>query len=61
MTVKQLMDKLRTYPEDMPVATWNDINHHDKDDPDHIEVTLCTWVDGNYPYSQPDFEYVNLL
>ena len=60
MTVKQLIDKLREFPEDMPVATFNDINPVDKDDPNWIRVDMRLWQHNNYPYDKPSFPYVNL-
>ena len=60
MTVKQLREKLSEFPDDLPVATFNDINWTAKDDPNWIEVKRCTWEETNYPYDKPDFEYVNL-
>lgn len=60
MTVKQLIAKLKQYPDDMPVATFDDIGYHSKDNPDGINVSIHTWIHGNYPYDLPDFEYVNL-
>lgn len=60
MTVKQLIDKLLKFPEDMPVATVNDINPEDIDDPEFIKVKICTWEHNNYPYNKPSFDYVNL-
>ena len=60
MTVKQLIEKLREFPENMPVATINVINPEDIDDPEWIKVSIATWVHSNYPYNKPDFDYVNL-
>lgn len=60
MTVKQLIDKLLEFPQDMPVATIYDINPEDVDDPDWIKVNICTWEHQNYPYNKPSFDYVNL-
>ena len=60
MTVKQLIEKLKTFPEDMPVATVNDINPSDVDDPNFISVAIKTWEHNNYPYNKPSFDYVNL-
>lgn len=42
MTVKQLKEKLNQFPDDMPVATFNDISWKSKDDPEWIEVKKCT-------------------
>lgn len=60
MTVKQLIEKLKEFPENMPVATINYINPEDIDDPEWIRVSMATWVHSNYPYNKPDFDYVNL-
>ena len=53
MTVAELIEKLKTYPQDMPIAI-------DGDPFAEIEIMQRTWVDSNYPYDRPDFEYVNL-
>ena len=51
MTVKELIEKLKEFPEDMPVG----INF----DPfDKIEISVKTWVHNNYPYDKPDVAYV---
>lgn len=60
MRVKQLIDKLREFPENMPVATSHLINPCDIDNPNFIEVNICTWEHSNYPYDKPSFDYVNL-
>ena len=60
MTVKQLIDKLQEFPDDMPVATINVINLGDIDDPDFIQVKIYTWEHSNFPYNKPSFGYVNL-
>lgn len=60
MTVKQLIKKLEEFPEDMPVATTHSINPEDIDNPNFIEVSICTWEHDNYPYNKPNFDYVNL-
>jgi len=61
MTVKQLKEVLDAFPDDMPVATCNDISFENKDNPYWITAQITTWTDSNYPYSKPDFEYVNLM
>ena len=43
MTVKQLIENLQEFPEDMPVATCFAINPEDIDNPNFIEVNVCTW------------------
>ena len=60
MTVERLIKKLSEFPNNMPVATFNDISWKSKDDPEWIQVTKCTWEHTNYPYDQPNFDYVNL-
>ena len=60
MTVGQLIDKLKEYPQDMPIAVVGDIHYDNKDDPEQIEIRQRTWVDGNYPYDSPDFDYIDL-
>ncbi len=60
MTVKQLIDKLLKFQQDMPVTTFNDINPENIDDPDWINVSIRTWEHENYPYNKPSFDYVNL-
>ena len=37
-----------------------DINPNDIKDPNFIKVSEHTWVDSNYPYNKPDFDYINL-
>jgi len=44
----------------MPVAIMYGINPPDIMNPHHIELKQCTWIDGNWPYNKPDFEYLNL-
>ena len=60
MTVKQLIDALSEFPQEMPVATFGDVDWTTKDDPRWIEVKIKTWVHGNWPYDKPDFEFVDL-
>ena len=60
MTVKQLIDELKQFPENMPVATICDIDWNTKDDPHWIKVQKQMWEHNNYPYDKEDFEYVNL-
>ena len=60
MTVKQLIEKLKEFPEDMPVATFDDICWSDIDNPEYIDVAKHTWEDKNPPCLKPSFDYVNL-
>ena len=59
MTVKELIDELSKYPQDMPVAVDGDI-YYPPEEYRKIEVSQRTWVDSNYPWDRPDFEYINL-
>ena len=60
MTVKQLIEKLREFPDDMPVATWGDFDPCDINDPEFIKVEKAVWIHSNYPYDKSDCEYLNL-
>ena len=60
MTVEQLINELKKYPKDMPIAIMYDINPNDIKDPNSIKVSKHTWADSNYPYNKPDFDYINL-
>ncbi len=60
MIVKQLIDKLKEFPEDMPVAIMYDMSYKQKDDPDDIKVIKRTWTHQNCPYDKDDFDFVNL-
>ena len=51
MTVKDLIEKLKQFPPDMPVATGYDVF-------EEVHVSIKTWVHTNYPYDKPDVEYV---
>ena len=50
MTVKQLIDILNQFSEDMEVmdASYLDI----------VNVYQGTWVDTNYPYNKPDKQVI---
>lgn len=58
MTVGELIEELKKYPQDIPVACCMDMYYPPEDHP--IEITQRTWVDSNYPWDRPDFEYINL-
>ena len=60
MTVEQLINELKKYSKNMPIAIMCDINPSDIKNPNSIEVSKYTWVDSNYPYNRPDFDYINL-
>lgn len=50
MTVKELIDKLKQFPEDMEVM---DTAYYDIED-----VYEGTWMHTNYPYDKPDKQVV---
>lgn len=50
MTVKELIDKLRQFPEDMEVM---DTMYYDIE-----SVYEGTWTHTNYPYDKPDKQVV---
>ena len=52
-TVKDLIEKLKELPQDMPIATYNDPF-------DTIVIKQRTWVHNNYPYNRPDLDYISL-
>lgn len=58
MTVGELIEELKKYPEDMPVACCGDIYY--PPEKCTIEVSQRTWEHTNYPYNKPDFDYINL-
>ncbi len=58
MTVSELIEELKKYPQDMPVACYGDIYYPPEEY--KIEISQKTWVDSNYPWDRPDFEYINL-
>ena len=53
ITVKELIEKLQEFPQDMPVGI-------DYDPMSPIEIKIWTWVHNNYPYDKPDFDFVNI-
>jgi len=53
MTVKELIEKLKEFPEDLPVGVMYDV-HAD------VMVERKTWEHTNYPYNKPDFDYINI-
>lgn len=60
MTVGELMEELKKYPEEMPVAVDGCIYYPPEWGENKIEISKRTWVDSNYPWNRPDFEYINL-
>lgn len=60
MTVGELIEELKKYPEDMPVAVYGNIYYPPESEYNKLEISKRTWVDSNYPWDRPDFEYINL-
>lgn len=60
MTVGELIEELKKYPEEMPVAVDGCINYPPEYEGNKIEIRKRTWVDNNYPWNLPDFEYINI-
>ena len=53
MSVGELVDILKKYPQEMPVAIMYELF-------DSIIVSMQTWTHDNYPYDQPDIDFINL-
>lgn len=53
MTVLELINALEQFPPDMPVGI-------DFDPKSEIELHKRTWVHSNYPYDEPDEDYVSI-
>ena len=51
MTVEELIEKLKEFPYDMEVC----IGYAGEK---AGEVLISTWVHNNYPYDEPDKDYV---
>lgn len=60
MTVKELIEELEKYPQDMPVTVDMAIMWPPEADCNKLEVSQRTWMDSNYPWDRPDFEYINI-
>lgn len=58
MTVAELIEELKKYPQDMPVACCGDIYY--PPETNIVSVSERLWVDSNYPWNRPDFKYINL-
>ena len=58
MTVGELIQELQKYDENLPVAIDGDIYYPPKTY--KIEISQRIWVDSNYPWNRPNFEYINL-
>lgn len=53
MIVKELIEKLKEFPEEMPVGVIGDPISEPI-------VSIQTWIHNNYPYDKPDIEFVNI-
>ncbi len=60
MTVGELIEELKKCPQDMPVTVDMNIMWPPEADYNKLEVSQRTWVDSNYPWNRPDFEYINI-
>ena len=60
MTVRELIDELKKCPQDMPVAVDMNIMWTPEADYNKLEISQRTWVDTNYPWNRPDFDYINI-
>lgn len=60
MTVRELIDELEKWPEDMPVAVDGNIMYPSDHKENILKVEKRTWVHTNYPYDLPDFDYINI-
>ena len=52
-TMADLIKKLQELPQDMPIATYGNPF-------DEIIIKKHTWEHTNYPYDQPDLDYISL-
>ncbi len=57
MTVGELIEELQKYDEKLPVAIEGNIYFPPQT---QITVSVKTFVDSNYPWNRPDFDYLNL-
>jgi hypothetical protein len=60
MTVGELIEELKKWPEDMPVAVFDTIIYPPEHNYNKLTLVKKTWVDSNYPFDQPDFDYINI-
>lgn len=60
MTVGELIEELKKWPEDMPVGMCGDMYYPPDHEGNKINVSKRTWCDSNYPWDKPDFDYINL-
>ena len=62
ITVKDLIEILKTYPEDMPVASNYDSGRVRSTHEISTELFIgkVEWEDTNHPYDEEPFEYLNI-
>lgn len=60
MTVAELVEELKKWPQDMPVAVDGNIYYPPEYEGNRLEISKRTWVDSNYPWNRPDFDYINI-
>ena len=60
MTVKELIEELQKWPQDMPVTILHEIDWVTRNDPHWIKVSNKTWTHTNWPFDKPDFDYITL-
>lgn len=62
MTVKELIEELKKYPEDMIVAGSYECGRYKntKEIWSTVELSICHWEPTNYPYDREEFDYLNI-
>lgn len=60
MTVRELIEELKKYPQDMPVAVDMNIMYPPESDYNKLKVSQRVWVDSNHPWNRPLFDYINI-
>ena len=60
MTIKELIEELEKWPLDMPVAIDYNIYYPPESKYNKLTVSKRTYIDSNYPYDNPDFDYINI-
>lgn len=62
MTVKELIEELKKYPQDMTVGIMYDVGRSRVTHQPYseVEIKIAHWEDTNYPYNEEDFDFVNV-
>ena len=60
MTVSELIEELKKWPQDMPIACCSEITYTPEAEGNRIYISERLWVHNNHPYDKPDFKYINL-